>query len=184
MEEPEVLLFGGSGWVRIAWPDRSYRALVKTEEREGRRVITELVVRSMDRIDSAALKSLPIGWIEGMVNANADAIGRQTDAATDDRLGSVLTELWAVIAEMTAKPAQDFMGSAAPRAPLQRPDGHHPDLFYRDVAQAYMDVLRTTSAIAPVLAEEAGVPVATVRRWIQEARRRGFLPPARKGRAG
>ncbi len=38
--------------------------------------------------------------------------------------------------------------------------------------------------VAVVLAKEADVPVGTVHRWILEARRRGFLPPARQGRAG
>lgn len=70
------------------------------------------------------------------------------------------------------------------RPQLTRPDGLDPEAFYRRVAEAYVDVLSRTTAIAPALAEEAGVPVATVHRWIGEARRRGFLNPARKGRAG
>ncbi len=34
------------------------------------------------------------------------------------------------------------------------------------------------------LAEVNGVPVTTAHRWVKEARRRGFLPPGRKGRRG
>jgi hypothetical protein len=67
---------------------------------------------------------------------------------------------------------------------LNRPDGSDPDAFYEQVAEAYRDVIRTTPKVAKVLADEAGVPVGTVHRWVMEARRRGFLPAARQGRAG
>lgn len=184
MEEPEVLLFGGSGWVRMSWPERPYRVLAHTEAREGRRVITELVIRSTEHIDSVALKGLPIGWIEGVLNTPQAHEKLSAADGTDDRLGLVLTELDLVTAEMTAKPASSLAAPGVPREPLQRPDGSDPDMFYRQVAEAYMDILRRTSAIAPVIAKEADVPVGTARRWIQEARRRGFLAPARRGRAG
>jgi hypothetical protein len=59
-----------------------------------------------------------------------------------------------------------------------------PDAFYKRVALRYARVVEDTHAPAPVLAEEAGVPVTTVHRWIREARRRGYLPPARRGAAG
>ena len=67
---------------------------------------------------------------------------------------------------------------------MTRPDGRNPDAFYRQVAEAYRDVVQDTSQVAKVLAKEADVPVGTVYRWILEARRRGFLPSARQGRAG
>lgn len=70
------------------------------------------------------------------------------------------------------------------RKPLSRPDGSNPDAFYQQVAEAYRDVVQDTRNVAVVLAEEANVPVGTVHRWILEARRRGFLPQARQGRAG
>lgn len=40
----------------------------------------------------------------------------------------------------------------------------------------------TTPAVQ--LAEESGTPVATVRRWVWTARKKGLLPPGRPGRAG
>lgn len=179
--EPEALLLG-DGWVRVRWPDRSYVVLVRTEEEEGRRVIRELVVRDQ-RVDSNTLKTLPIGWVESLVNAsgNREAVAEQDRHSS--KLGLVLTELELLVDELVRTPKGSFP-QGSPRDPLTRPDGSDPNLFYREVAEAYSDVLRRTSAIAPVLAEEAGVPVATVHRWIGEARRRGFLPPARKGRAG
>jgi hypothetical protein len=70
------------------------------------------------------------------------------------------------------------------RKPLTRPDGSNPDAFYKQVAEAYRDVVRNDRKVAVALAKEADVPVGTVHRWILEARRRGFLPSARQGRAG
>jgi hypothetical protein len=68
--------------------------------------------------------------------------------------------------------------------PLTRPDRTDPEGFSRRVAAAYREVATTSHRPAAILALQAGVPVATVHRWIREARQRGFLPPARKGRAG
>ena len=67
---------------------------------------------------------------------------------------------------------------------LTRPDGSDPEAFYRLVAARYTATLADTAKVAPVLAAEAGVPIPTVHRWIAEARRRGFLAPARQGKAG
>lgn len=52
------------------------------------------------------------------------------------------------------------------------------------LSRAYGEYVAESNAPAKEIAGEAGVPVTTVHRWIREARRRGFLPPARKGRAG
>jgi hypothetical protein len=69
-------------------------------------------------------------------------------------------------------------------AAIPRPDGVDPDTFYRRVAEVYRAVSAETNRPAVVIAESSGVPVATVRRWINEARRREFLPPGQRGRAG
>ena len=72
------------------------------------------------------------------------------------------------------------------REPLTRPDGRDPEGFYARVAVAYRDYTLHLRGRAPAIeiAREAGVPVGTVHGWIREARRRGFLPPGRKGKAG
>lgn len=75
-------------------------------------------------------------------------------------------------------------GERRQRKRLTRPDGADPDEFYPLVARAYFEYAPKTRAPAKEIAAEAGVPVATAHRWIREARRRGFLPPARKGKAG
>ncbi len=47
--------------------------------------------------------------------------------------------------------------------------------FYREIAAWYVEIGRTTKRIAPIIAEETGVPVSTVHRWFREARRLGLL---------
>lgn len=73
---------------------------------------------------------------------------------------------------------------AVERPRLTRPDGTDPDGFAARVAAAYREYAPQTRAPALKIAEEAGVPVATVRSWIREARRRGKLPQGHKGKAG
>ena len=58
------------------------------------------------------------------------------------------------------------------------------DDFYRDVAKKYSAAARAYRRPAKQIAEANGVPVATVHRWVKEARRRGFLGVARPGKAG
>lgn len=70
------------------------------------------------------------------------------------------------------------------RPRLTRPDGTDPDGFSARVAAAYREYAPKTRAPAVEIANEAGVPVATARSWIREARRRGKLPQGRKGKAG
>lgn len=69
-----------------------------------------------------------------------------------------------------------------PRRPkLGRPDGG--DAFYRAVADAYRSAAYESGRPGVLLSEENDVPVETVRRWVKESRRRGFLSGSTKGRA-
>ena len=67
---------------------------------------------------------------------------------------------------------------------LTRPDGTDPDGFSEKIADAYREYAMQTRAPSVEIAAEAGVPVATARGWVREARRRGKLPQGRKGKAG
>lgn len=58
------------------------------------------------------------------------------------------------------------------------------DEFLQAVASAYLLAVESNAAPAPAIAVLADAPVRTVHRWVAEARRRGFLPPATKGKAG
>jgi hypothetical protein len=68
--------------------------------------------------------------------------------------------------------------------PLRRPDAGNRDTFSARVALAYLTALSTTSNPTKAIADQADVPHATAQRWVVTARKDGYLPPARAGRAG
>lgn len=67
---------------------------------------------------------------------------------------------------------------------LKAPERPIPDDFYEDLAEVYTGMVANKTAPAPAIAQQTGVSVRTVHGWISEARRRGHLPPARRGSAG
>lgn len=180
--------FGEQGWVRVNGltddSGREFVALAKTVEAQGRRVVMDLVLVGEPwppGITSAVLKAMPVGWLESMVNT-PDAIallasrddGNPRSDETSEALRRRLNSYF-----------EKVLPFAADEPPtLTRPNGVNPEGFYQIVAANYLSAVRTSQRPAAVLAEQAGVPVATVHRWIAETRRRGLLPPARKGRAG
>lgn len=178
--------YGAHGWARVNGLDDTPGepvVYVHTFPWEGRRVISRVVVSTnpWEPITSATLKSLPIGWIESMVNTPEAlaALAEQDDAdPKNDPTGMALHELGALF--LFKEPP--YAMEETPK--LSRPDGTDPESFYRQVAEAYVIAVRRSNKPAADLADQAGVPVATVHRWIAEARRRGHLAPARKGRAG
>jgi transposase len=75
--------------------------------------------------------------------------------------------------------------SPTPHLPhLAVPKGTKPDRFYKEAAELYAELATQSRRPAADLAERSGVSVASVHRWIAEARRRGYLPPAERGRRG
>ncbi|MBQ1060043.1 hypothetical protein [Micromonospora sp. C41] len=179
--------FGSQGWVRVnglSDGDEKFLVHAKTREWEGRRVIIDLVVTTdpwAPGVTAATLKSIPVGWIESAINA-PEALAwlaeRDVEKLQDDPTIVALQERKREYFEQL----RPFVAEEMPK--LTRPDGTNPEGFYRLVAAAYVSAVASSGKPAAVIAESSEVPVATVHRWIAEARRRGFLPPARKGRAG
>jgi hypothetical protein len=58
------------------------------------------------------------------------------------------------------------------------------DSFFAELASVYRSAAAESRAPAKVIADELGVPVKRVHRWVREARLAGALPPARKGAVG
>jgi hypothetical protein len=125
------------------------------------------------------LRTIPLGHIEAAAKANPE-FSPHIEGQPQHPISESFDEI--------NRQANGYFLAKAyrhkPHEPLSRPDGSNPDAFYREVAEAYRDVVQDHRNVAVVLAEEANVPVGTVHRWIVEARRRGFLPAARVGRAG
>lgn len=65
--------------------------------------------------------------------------------------------------------------------PPARPFG---DEFYRMVAALYSRLAHGTRGPAGRIADANGVELTQVHLWVKEARRRGFLGPAQKGKRG
>lgn len=69
-------------------------------------------------------------------------------------------------------------------AELRPPEGRLTDDFLKKIAAAHRYYSAISKSPAKDIAEQARVPVRTVHRWVLKAREKGFLPPARRGRAG
>jgi hypothetical protein len=162
-------------------------AYLYAEEEGARGEIFRLVIEGRT-LTTERLRSVPLARIETLANANPDFrphIKGAEQHPISDAFDQVQRQANRVMLDNAHRKAEEFDRKARePRAPLTRPDGNDPDAFYQQVAEAYRDVLQTNRKVAVALAEEADVPVGTVHRWVLEARRRGFLPPARQGRAG
>lgn len=197
MEFEGATPLGVPGWVeiRLSGGDDPPRLLVKVEERGGRWVVGRLVLAG-ERVDSTTLRAIPIGRVESLLNPPPAGVLSPPEphhlaelAARGhmfpEEIGAIDEALSAFLRKKPVAPSGvQVKGRRTRRKPLTRPDGTDPEGFSQRVAAAYREAIETTGAPAPLLAAEADVPVVTVHRWIADARRRGFLPPARQGRAG
>lgn len=77
----------------------------------------------------------------------------------------------------TSAPNGSSIVLAAPRRNLT-------DGFLKELAEVYMEAIAQGIYPAPLIADQTGAPVATCRRWVAMARKRGFLPEGTQGRAG
>jgi hypothetical protein len=149
--------------------------------------IGHMVITGRD-LSSDRVRNIPVGRLETLANTNPDF----KPHVGGDEHGVMLQAMDALTREANRqlmnqarrKASRDPEPPRDNRKPLERPDRSNPDEFYSRVADAYREVVKDTSKPAVVLAQEAAVPPGTVHRWILEARRRGFLPPARQGRVG
>jgi hypothetical protein len=177
----------------------------KVTERRGRFVVTEMFVIG-DKLSPSMLRTLPLTRIEDLANADLGylersrvewAAGQPEPTLADLRSPVNVLHLGdANVSPPTARAVieaaelgmfdtgggVDSIAVDVQRPKLERPDGTDPDGFYQRVADAHRDVTSRTPRVIEALAAEADVPPGTVRRWILEARRRGFLPPARRTR--
>ncbi len=150
--------------------------------------IGHMVIMGRD-LSSDAIRNIPVGRLETLANTNPDfkphIPGVDEDGVMHQAVRAVQIDAnRQLMTKALDKASREEEQEREPRKPLERPDRSNPDAFYRQVADAYRDVVKDTSKPAVVLAKEANVPTGTVHRWILEARRRGFLPTARQGRVG
>lgn len=155
------------GWV--VYRTTTLTAGVRFIDREGRLVPVEIRVESDGGVGTDTVRSLPLGRFDAIANGEGARVLRQWMDRSDPDLRRRL----------------DPDRPAIPEMKLDVPaGGNYGDDFYRQVARIYRSASVRVRAPAMALAEANGVPVTTARRWIKEARARGFLPAGRAGKAG
>ncbi|MFF0746571.1 hypothetical protein ACFYVL_39900 [Streptomyces sp. NPDC004111] len=166
-----------AGWVCYSTETPGLFAFARLVlDSRGQFVVRDLVVSAEDRMSATGLQSVKVGQIEREVNAWPEPLREALTKAPTTRDGFVESFRVGMVRKGESLSTKIEQGS---RPKLTRPGKDDPDGFYKLVARAHREAAAQTARPAPVLAEEAGVPVATVRRWIAEARRRGHLPPGR-----
>ncbi|MEU4405032.1 hypothetical protein AB0F88_10935 [Streptosporangium sp. NPDC023963] len=170
-----------SSWVSYATdtPGLYLMARFVPDER-GELVVRDLVLSAKDdrRITAADLRGIKVSAIEGQANAPAFLSQHLREKAQPE--DEYIAKLRVALAEVP----EEKRAAKRPKIELTRPDGQDPEGFYQQVADAYRLAMAETTKPAMRLADVAGVPVGTARRWINEARKRGFLPKGKPGRAG
>ena len=154
-----------------------------TRDADGRWVLNALFLHG-EALSAETLRGISIPRMEAKLALDVqdpDTRERMSRAADDALTIGELRKRSQIVAD---EQREQLQHGVARRRQLTRPDGLDPDEFYQAVASAYGAYAVQSNAPAKLIATEADVPVGTAHRWIREARRRGFLPPARKGRAG
>lgn len=162
------------GWFRLSGGFGEELYVNCALDEVGNVVITRLVV-SGPRLTSTDLRRIPVGRIEAFLNA-----GPRRDHVLRAPIGlDPLRELEEVADEGPDNVYRHDSG----RTRLRRPRRGESEEFFAHVAEAYRHYVQVTKSPALDIAAEANVPVPTARRWINEARQRGYLSPGERGRA-
>lgn len=165
------LHFEGEGWVAYTAPNKRFatRLHVSYKPTPDRWVIDAVQFADF-RITARDLRDFPLHkvelWINQLVQQGAVDV---LNAKLSDNVAFAITEGTATWAPKL------------PPAPAKGPKG---DDFYRFIGEVYGKAATVSTRPAAELAKLWEVPVTTVHRWIREARRRGYLPPAEPGRRG
>lgn len=173
---------GAEVLLRLALVGASEPARASSDERDVRRPIhvKELRVLVGPRTPgfaSSLLRELPILRVEAAVNQarHRDRIAAAAQRATVEEepvLGGT---------SFRSRPTRAAKLKPVSLA-LTDPGGYRkPDSFYQRVADLYLDIAAVSPRPAQDIASANGVPVATVHRWIREAKaRRLLLLPAHR----
>ncbi|MFD9445918.1 hypothetical protein ACFWBR_35010 [Streptomyces sp. NPDC060006] len=195
-------IFAPGGWVRAkenASGTTVYMHLRASGEGPNQRLNVHTVVMGSDKpISTHVWRYVPFGAVEEVANLRGSLFHNALmEQATEKLLRLKDLEGYFEEPERTENPPG---GGAQPRLyldvdnskeegfkpdSLARPEGRITDEFLTDLGTMYRWLVASgNTAPATAIAEQTGAPVATVRRWIGNARERGFLPPGRPGRAG
>ena len=175
-------LVAAHGW--LWWPDTDCYVQLERGLHDRLQVVALHLDARAQPVSGARVRQVPLGRIEAAV-VSGPLRERLLAAWDDEQLGAARPLLALdVLRRRVAAGRQEPADPVPARAVLSRPGPAPSDAFYADVAREYLLRAADTGAPARALADEAGVPVGTVHRWVREARRRGHLPAGRPGRVG
>lgn len=199
------------GWVRATAPNGGaivYMQLTRADERQRLNVHVAMM-RSTSPISTHAWRDVPFGEIEEWANGTDGALREGGVNPPRDALLSEARHNPLGLDELDAHfgTAEELREYDAPECPYVHPNGFrlldlsrdpgeapaplsHPgpritDEFLASLATTYRWLVASKhGAPSTEIAEQTGAPVATVRRWVSMARKKGLLPPGRPGRVG
>ena len=171
-------------------PPLAGTVLVRVEATPGGR----LVLRGL-RIDgeptAGLLRGIPVGRIEAAANAQLMSVQDAIVPRPGDGKLPKHPHWRGPSAALPERPSLPGWEATDPDHAAQRTRHHRPlakrgrpDEFYRDLAHAYLNLAQSSARPVAELASTHQVPQTTAHRWVKEARRRGYLPPGRPGKAG
>lgn len=207
-------IFAPGGWARVktASGDTTvYMRFTSTGEGAAQRLnVHTVVMESLSPISTHVWRTVPFEAIERVANDQRGILNGQIGGwnppraallseAESEPLDLEVLERHFGTAEEIAEhddrtnglihphgfDLDDLVGPGEEPPPLKRPADGITDEFLGTLTRRYrwlVDSGNTTPAVQ--LAEESSTPVATVRRWVWTARKKGLLPPGRPGRAG
>jgi hypothetical protein len=141
--------------------------------RDGQWCIGSITVSHPDGVTGSLLRQLPLAQVERQERNRLTQTAREMhEAFTAHNERDPVARLQRMLAKL-------------PDASQRR---SMPDEFYELVAAAYMLHVRNVTAALPtpslIISKVTGTPLPTVQGWVRRARLRGYLPPARRGKAG
>lgn len=157
---------------------------VKLTEKDGQFVVTDVYLEAA-RISPEMLRSVPLSRLEAKANVGGGVLEKMRISNAKENEEPTISEFRSGFATGRSAAGLDrhrVLRSDRPR--LTRPTGSDTEAFYKLVADAYREYVAVTRSAVAEIAKEAEVPVGTAHRWVKEARRRNFLPPGQRGRAG
>jgi hypothetical protein len=186
VSEHETLKVGRGGWLSYSRADLGMEVFVRFVDVFGRLTPIDLVLGSTDIeaspvLDASLLRRIPVARIEAWANSGevVEAIRKSLSQHGGPAVRQVVTDL--VRRSRTTFERSGEEDDLRLEVPTGR---NHGDDFYRAVAAVYGQAAAASNGPAPRIAAANNVSVAAVHRWVNEARKRGFLAPAVKGRAG
>jgi hypothetical protein len=140
--------------------------------------VTAVKLQLTEPLTATKLQRFPWKRMLAVADSGLRALWMPEDGAVSDASWQALHQAFG---EEFANPA----GLPPKRRPGRK---GHPDEFYRAVADAYTSlvsngVTNPTTRIAQ-LSEQFGYNRSTVAGWVSTARKKGYLPPGRRGRPG